>query len=158
MINNYIKKNNPSHPHFFPYLFEYYSAMILSKKLNKNFFVYNDIKDIKGSPYTFPKRDKGIDLIDQSLNIIGQCKYYSNNKYITYGNLSTFLASDKLIGKKFDFYLIRTEDSKIDNTVKKIIDRGDMTDICLSKKEFINYASKVLHLWRFKTPIRALKK
>lgn len=143
MIKNYIKNNNPSHQHFLPYLFEYYSAIHLSKKLNKKFFIYNDINDIKMKnmdiPYNFPKRDNGIDLIDNSLNIIGQCKYYSNNKYITYGNLSTFLATDKLIGKKFEFYLIRTEDSKIDSMVENIIDRGDMKDICLSKTDFLNY-------------------
>lgn len=150
MIKNYIKNNNPSHQHFLPYLFEYYSAMHLSKKLNKKFFVYNDIKDIKmknidkNMPHNFPKRDNGIDLIDKSLGIIAQCKYYSNNKYITYGNLSTFLASDKLIGKKFDSYLIRTEDSRIDSIVQNIIDRGDMKDICLCKKDFINYVSKIL--------------
>lgn len=147
MIKNYIKNNNPSQPHFLPYLFEYYSAIHLSKKLNKKFFVYNDINDIKMKNINkntpdFPKRDNGIDLIDNSLDIIAQCKYYSNNKYITYGNLSTFLASDKLIGKKFDFYLIRTEDSRIDSLVQNIIDRGDMKDIYLSKRDFLNHIKR----------------
>ena len=138
MIKNYMKKHNPYSPNFLPCLFEYYFAIHLSKILNKDFYIYNDLT-ITCPIYDFPKRDNGIDLIDTSLSVIGQCKYYSNNNYITYGNLSTFLASDKLIGKKFEFYLIRTDESKIDNMVQKIIDRKDMVDICLSKKEFLRY-------------------
>lgn len=138
MIKNYMKKHNPYNPNFLPCLFEYYSAIHLSKILNKDFYIYNDLT-INCPIYDFPKRDNGIDLIDTSLSVIGQCKYYSNNKYITYGNLSTFLASDKLIGKKFEFYLVRTDESNIDNMVKKIIDRKYMVDIRLSKQDFLRY-------------------
>jgi len=118
-------------------IFEYYSAIELTKRLGRPFFVYEDFSPSIKASNGFPVQDKGIDLIDTSLSIVGQCKYYSNKSTITYGKLSTFLASDKLVGKKLEYYLIRTDECKLDSLVQKMIDRGEMYDIKIYKEEFI---------------------
>lgn len=126
-----------NNPRLYPTIFEYYSAIEMTNRIGKPFFIYNNFSSIIKGSNNFPVQDKGIDLIEPSLSIVGQCKYYSNKSTITYGKLSTFLASDKLVGKKLEYYLIRTDECKLDSLVKKMIDRGEMYDIKIYKEEFI---------------------
>ena len=111
--------------------------------LNRPFFMYKDFCKEKKLKNGFPITDKGVDLIDESSNIIGQCKYYSKNTSITYSKLSTFLATEKITGKKLDFYLIRTDDCKIDGLVKKMMDRKILNDVCISRDEFLFYIDDI---------------
>lgn len=112
-----------------PYIFEYYSAIHMTKLFNKPFFVYKDFsKDLK-IKQNFPVEDYGIDLIDESLNNVGQVKFYSSKNYITYGKLSTFLASEKLIRKPLSFYLLRTNHCLLDNNIKSMINNKIIYDI-----------------------------
>jgi hypothetical protein len=126
-----------------PTIFEYYSAIKLTKRFNREFYVYNDIFKFRNKDFNFPQKDHGIDVIDLSLKSVVQCKYYSSNSYITYKKLSTFLASEKLVGKKLDFFLARTEQSKLDCLVKKMIDRNDIVDIPVNNNEFLDYIDNI---------------
>ncbi len=131
-------------PRLYPIIFEYYSAIHMTEKLGKPFFVYEDILAHKKQENNFPVQDKGIDIIDESLKTVGQCKYYSNNSVITYSKLSTFLASDKLVGKPLDYYLIRTEDCKIDTLVRNMINRGDLYDVPINREDFLKYLKMII--------------
>ena len=126
-----------------PTIFEYYSAIKLTKQFNKEFYVYNDVFKFRKQDFNFPIKDHGIDVTNLSLNSIGQCKYYSSNSYITYKKLSTFLASEKLVGKKLDFFLVRTAHSKLDCLVKKMIFRNNIIDIPINNDEFLDYINNI---------------
>lgn len=139
----FFKYNSKHNNLFLPTLFEYYSSIHLTKILNHPFFVYKDLSNEIKLTNGFTIRDKGIDIIDQSTNFIGQCKYYSKENSITYSKISTFLASEKIVGKKLDFYLIRTNDCKIDTLVKKMIDRNDLKDISICREDFLHFISKI---------------
>lgn len=121
----------------FPSIFEYYSAIHMTKLINKPFFVYDDFSKEAKLNQNFPTRDIGIDLICDSLDIIGQSKYYSSKSYITYGKLSTFLATEKLVGKPLSFYLIRSDNCRLDNNVKYMIKNNVIHDIPLNKDIFL---------------------
>jgi hypothetical protein len=112
-----------------PYIFEYYSAIHMTKLFNKPFFVYKDFSKQLKINQNFPVQDHGIDLIDESLNNIGQVKYYSSKNCITYGKLSTFLASEKLTRKPLSFYLVRTDHCLLDNNIKSMINNNIIHDI-----------------------------
>ena len=140
-IKTLVSSKNPI---IYPKIFEYYSAIKLTNMLKTPFFVYQDFPSCKKIKNNFPVRDKGIDLINTSLNIIGQCKYYSSKTTITYGKLSTFLASDKLVGKNLKYYLLRTDDCKIDSFVKNMIDREEIYDVKIYKQEFLEYLKIII--------------
>jgi len=145
-LDKKIKKlltNNSNMILTMPKVFEYYSAVKLTKRFDRQFYVYEDVFKYRKQNFNFPLKDHGIDVTDLSLNSIAQCKYYSSSSYITYGKLSTFLASEKLVGKKLDFFLLRTEHSKLDCLVKKMINRNDIIDIPINNNEFLEYINKI---------------
>lgn len=127
----------------YPYIFEYYSAIYMTKLLKKPFFVYKDFSKESKIYQNFPVRDKGIDIIDDSLDIIGQAKYYSSETYITYGKLATFLATEKLVRKNLSFYLIRTDHCKLDKNIKSMVNNNIIHDIPLNNKVFLNEIERI---------------
>lgn len=120
-----------------PYIFEYYCAIHITKLFNKPFFVYKDFSKQLKINQNFPVEDNGIDLIDESLNNVGQVKYYSSKNYITYGKLATFLASEKLIRKSLSFYLLRTDHCLLDNNIKSMINNKIIHDIPINNDIFL---------------------
>jgi hypothetical protein len=135
--NNNTTKEFKTFNKYSPYIFEYYSAIHMTNLFKKPFYVYKDFPKEKKIYENFPIRDKGIDIIDESCNIIGQSKYYSSENYITYGKLSTFLASEKLVGKNLSFYLIRTEHSLLDKDIKFMINNKIIKDIPINNDYFL---------------------
>ena len=121
-----------------PTLFEYYAAIHLTKQLQTQFYVYRDIPDSHKMNAGFPIHDKGIDVIDSTLQHIVQVKYYKKHGTIYYGNLSTFLASPILVGRKhLQLTLVRTQHSWLHPEIQNIVDRGDMKDVTLCPKQFL---------------------
>jgi hypothetical protein len=55
-----------------PTLFEYYSAIQLTKQFQTRFYAYQDIPDSHKKYAGFPIYDKGIDLIDETFQNIAQ--------------------------------------------------------------------------------------
>jgi hypothetical protein len=126
-----------------PTLFEYYAAIHLTKQLHNPFYVYRDIPDSHKINAGFPIRDKGIDVIDSTLQHIVQVKYYKKHGKIYYGNLSTFLASPILVGQKhLRLTLVRTNHSWLHPEIENIIKRGDMKDVTLCPDQFLQAIKK----------------
>ena len=123
---------------YLPTRFEYYSAIHLTTLYNTCFYVYKDIPISHKRNAGFPITDKGIDLIDETFDHIGQVKYYGSRSKIHYGKLSTFLATPILVGRKnLQLTLIRTNNSKLHSDIQQIVQRGDLTDITLCPQEFL---------------------
>jgi len=120
-----------------PYIFEYYSAIHMTKLFNKPFYVYKDFPRQSKMYQNFPVIDKGIDVIDDCLEIIGQSKYYSENNCITYGKLATFLASEKLVRKRLTFYLLRSDHCKLDSDITSMIKNEIIYDIPINRFVFL---------------------
>jgi hypothetical protein len=120
-------------------LFEYYSAIHMSKLHQTPFFVYADIPVSHKKLAGFPLTDKGIDLINDRFTHIAQVKYYGPKGRITYGGLSTFLATPVLTGQRFlRMTLLRTDHCRVHDEVKGIIQRGDLCDIALKESVFLD--------------------
>jgi hypothetical protein len=128
-----MKENKP-----LPIVFEYYSAIHLTNIYKRPFWVWKDVCPLKKKYSNFPVRDKGIDISDETFTFLGQSKYYSEKTQITYGKLSTFLATKVLVGKNdITFNLIRTSHSKIEPTLIPMIKRKDLIDIPLDNQKFL---------------------
>lgn len=126
-----------------PTLFEYYSAIHLTKTLQTPFYVYCDFPDSHKTAAGFPIRDQGIDIIDSTMKHIVQVKFYKKHGEIHYGKLSTFLATPLLVGHKHLLLtLVRTNHSWLHPEIQKIVSRGDMKDITLCPQEFLNTIKK----------------
>ena len=118
--------------------FEYYSAIHLTKLHNVCFYAYKDIPISHKRYAGFPLTDKGIDLIDETFSHIGQVKYYGSRSKIHYGKLSTFLATPILVGRKhLQLTLVRTHHSKLHSEIQNIVRRGDLNDVTLCAREFM---------------------
>ena len=129
-----------THITYRPTLFEYYSAIHMSKLHQTPFFVYSDIPLSHKRGAGFPLTDKGIDLINDRFTHIAQVKYYGPKGRITYGGLSTFLATPVLTGKRtLRLTLLRTDHCKVNEDIKGIIKRGDLTDISMQERAFLDY-------------------
>ena len=126
-----------------PTLFEYYAAIHLTKQLQHPFYAYRDIPDSHKINAGFPIGDRGIDVIDSTFQHIVQVKYYKKHGKIYYGNLSTFLASPILVGRKhLQLTLVRTHQSRLHSDIQNIVDRGDMKDVTLCPKQFLQAVNK----------------
>jgi len=122
-----------------PTLFEYYAAIHLTKERQMLFYAYRDIPDSHKMKAGFPIQDKGIDVIDSTLQHIVQVKYYKKGGEIHYGKLSTFLATPVLVGKKhLELTLVRTRHSQLHHEIQQIVRRGDMNDITLCSHTFLD--------------------
>jgi hypothetical protein len=130
---------------YIPYIFEYYSAIHMTKLLEAPFYLYKDFSKQSKIYQNFPVQDKGIDIINDSLDIVGQAKYYSSKTHITYGKLSTFLATEKLVRKKLSFYLIRTDHSRLDNNIKSMINNKIIYDVPINNKDFLKDIEIIIH-------------
>ena len=123
-----------------PSRFEYYSAIHLTKLYHVCFYAYKDIPISHKRYAGFPITDKGIDLIDETFNHIGQVKYYSSRSKIHYGKLSTFLATPVLVGRKhLQMTLVRTHHSKLHSDIQNIVRRRDLNDVTLCALDFMKY-------------------
>jgi hypothetical protein len=121
-------------------LFEYYAAIHMSKLHQTPFFVYADIPVSHKRGAGFPLTDKGIDLINDRFTHIAQVKYYGPKGRITYGGLSTFLATPVLTGQRFlRMTLLRTDHCRVHDDVKGIIERGDLCDVALCERAFLQH-------------------
>jgi hypothetical protein len=126
-----------------PTLFEYYAAIQLTKDLQTQFYAYRDIPDSHKTKAGFPIQDKGIDVIDATLQHIVQVKFYKKGGEIHYGKLSTFLATPILVGKKhLQLTLVRTNHSHLHPEIQRIIQRGDMKDVTLCSNRFLESLKK----------------
>lgn len=121
----------------YPEIFEYYSAIYMSKRHQSQFNVWKHIDMNKKKKEGFPVMDMGIDVSDPHFNHIVQSKYYRANNMITYGKLATFLSTPLLTGKSVKMTLIRTEHSLIDHNIECIIIRGDLEDVVVNNKQFL---------------------
>jgi Restriction endonuclease len=121
-----------------PTLFEYYAAIHLTKERQMLFYAYRDIPDSHKMKAGFPVQDKGIDVIDATLQHIVQVKYYKKGGEIHYGKLSTFLATPILVGNKnLQLTLVRTRHSQLHREIQDIVQRGNMADVTLCSHTFL---------------------
>lgn len=121
-----------------PTLFEYYSAIHLTKQYQTPFYVYQDIPDNHKRYAGFPLQDKGVDLVNDTFQHIAQVKYYRKHSQLHYGNLSTFLATPLLVGKpSLHMILIRTNVCRLSEEIQTIVRRGDMKDVTLCPHTFL---------------------
>lgn len=126
-----------------PTCFEYYSAISLTKKYKTPFNVWKDVLSEEKRKRNFPIRDKGIDIVNENFSIIAQSKYYTKST-ITYGKLSTFLATDKIVDQNyFQMILVRLSSSKIDSHVKHMILKEILIDFQIKEEEFIDYINYI---------------
>ena len=127
-----------------PTLFEYYAAIHLTKQLQTQFYVYCDLPNSHKTRAGFPIQDKGIDIIDSTLQHIVQVKYYKKHGIIHYGKLSTFLGSPVLVGRKdLRLTLVRTNHSCLHPDIQNIVKRGDMKDITLCSNQFLQTVKRL---------------
>jgi len=125
-------------PHL-PTAFEYYSAIHMTQLYQKPFYVYQDIPAQTKQQWGFPLQDMGVDLADERFDHIAQVKYYRSDSEITYGRLSTFLATPLLVGRKhLTLSLLRPQESILHAHIQKIVMRGDITDHTLCAKAFLH--------------------
>jgi len=123
-----------------PTLFEYYSAIHLTKTRNTRYYVYEDLPNSHKRDAGFPINDKGVDLVDETWNHIVQVKYYKPKSKIYYGSISTFLATPILVGRKhLNLTLVRTNHCKIHYELTNIIKRDDMKDVTLCNRAFLRF-------------------
>jgi hypothetical protein len=121
-----------------PTVFEYYSAIHLTKEYQTPFYVYQDIPANHKRYAGFPLRDQGVDLVNDTFEHVAQVKYYGKKSILHYGNLSTFLGTPLLVGKpNLRMILIRTNVSRLSEEIQTIIRRGDMKDITLCPHKFL---------------------
>ena len=71
-------------------IFEYYTALKLTKLYEKQFYEYNDIDPNFKELHNMSKNDTGIDLCDLENSIV-QCKLRKNN--LSWTECSTFFSS-----------------------------------------------------------------
>jgi len=121
----------------YPEIFEYYSAIYMSKRHQTRFNVWKNIDMNKKKKEGFPVIDMGIDVSNLNFDHIVQSKYYRANNIITYSKLATFLSTPMLVGKSVKMTLIRTEHSLIDHNIECIIIRGDLEDVVVDNKQFL---------------------
>lgn len=123
-----------------PTLFEYYSAIHLTKKQQIRYYVYQDLPDSHKRDAGFPIMDKGVDLVDETWQNIVQVKYYGQKNKIHYGKLATFLGTPILVGRKhLNLTLVRTNHCKVHSEIHRIIRRGDLIDVPLSSRDFLKF-------------------
>lgn len=127
----------------YPEIFEYYSAIYMSKRHRTHFHVWKNIDMNKKKKEGFPVMDMGIDVSDPNFVHIVQSKYYRANNMITYGKLATFLSTPLLTGKSVKMTLIRTSHSTIDHNVQCIIIRGDLEDVVVDNKQFLQDVDEI---------------
>lgn len=121
-----------------PTLFEYYSAIHMTKIHQKCFYVYQDLPASHKRDAGFPLSDKGVDLMDETFHHIVQVKYYGAQKKIHYGNLATFLATPVLVGRpNLRLTLIRTKHSVLHSELERMVQRGGMSDVTLCSRAFL---------------------
>jgi hypothetical protein len=123
-----------------PTLFEYYSAIHLTKERQSRYYVYNDLPDSHKRNAGFPLTDKGVDLVDETWKHIVQVKYYGSKQRIHYGKLSTFLGTPLLVGQRhLNLTLVRTYHCKLHSEIHRIVQRGDLKDITLHARDFLKF-------------------
>lgn len=132
----------------YPTMFEYYSAIHMSKRHQKQFHVWQNIDKKKKKKVGFPIMDMGVDVSDIHFDHIVQSKYYRANNIITYGKLATFLSMPMLTGKASKMTLIRTEHSLIDDDIRCIVDRGDLEDVLINKEEFLQDVDEIKNVFK----------
>lgn len=132
----------------YPTMFEYYSAIHMSKRHQKEFHVWQNIDKRKKKKAGFPIMDMGVDVSDLQFNNIVQSKYYRADNIITYGKLATFLSMPMLTGKSPKMTLIRTEHSLIDDDIGSIVDRGDLEDLLIKKEQFLQDVDDIKNVFK----------
>ena len=141
--NIFKMESSPLTRFTYPEIFEYYSAIYMSKRYQTQFHVWKNIDKEKKKKESFPVMDMGIDVSDPHFSHIVQCKYYRANNIITYGKLATFLSTPLLTGKSAKMTLIRTEHSLIDHNIKCIIDRGDLEEVLVVNEQFLHDVNEI---------------
>ena len=121
-----------------PTLFEYHAALHHTKLHQTRFYAYQDIPLSHKRDAGFPLSDKGIDLIDETFRHIVQVKYYGPRMKLHYGQLSTFLATPLLVGRRhLRLTLVRTNHCKIHSDIHQMVQRGDLSDVTLCQRSFL---------------------
>lgn len=129
-----------THLQHLPTLFEYYSAIQLTKLRQARYYVYQDIPYSHKHHAGFPVEDKGVDLVDETWQHIVQVKYYGPKQKIHYGKLATFLGTPLLVGRRhLNLTLVRTSHCKLHSDIHRIIRRGDLSDVTLDSRAFIKF-------------------
>jgi len=141
--NIYRLASSPITKFTYPEIFEYYSAIYMSKRHLTHFHVWKNIDAKKKKKEGFPVMDMGIDVSDPKFDHIVQSKYYRTNNIITYGKLATFLSTPMLTGKPVKMTLIRAEHSLIDRNIECIIIRGDLEDVVVDNEQFLQDVDEI---------------
>lgn len=125
-------------PYILPTMFEYYSAIRMTTRTLKPFNVWRDVNVNKKMLNNFPIQDTGVDATDENFTHIVQSKYYKKDNIISYGKLSTFLATPLLVGNnKMKLTLVRTSHSLLDIKIREMVNRGDIEDVKICNEEFL---------------------
>jgi superfamily II DNA or RNA helicase len=126
-------------------IFEYYTALKLTKLYEKQFYEYNDIDPNFKELKNMSKNDTGIDLCDLENSIV-QCKLRKNN--LSWTECSTFFSSvlereNNILSVKWQNLIIsRNSDSTLSSNLKN--KNSLFTDIQFQKEEMINFCEDLL--------------
>jgi len=129
-------------------IFEWLWCIVLTKEHHSIFLRWEDIhpdaREKKGM-----MRDMGIDAWDMNGNRVAQMKCYHG--FISWGCISTFLASCLLQFKDATKLLCRTTESTINTLVQTAITNGDLLDKTMTDLVFRSECKRIQALTRTRT-------
>lgn len=133
------------------FAFECYSAILLTEKTNKPFYIYSKLtpkqKEILYEN-GYPTIDIGADGVNLDVFDFFQSKLYNENKYINRTDIANFVTY-KLYGKnrsnKSNLYLFRTDNSKINKDSKILFDNNHIIDSPINKQDFLSYIQYLIN-------------
>jgi superfamily II DNA or RNA helicase len=136
-------------------IFEYFSAIQLTKKYNQPFYEYNDIDPNFKEENKLTRTDTGIDLCDLNETIV-QCKL--RNKSLSWLEVGTFFGSQNIYDDNTHKTIIRWPKLIITRNKECVLSANLkekqklFTDITFSRDEIINYCDNLL-----KNPVKINK-
>lgn len=129
-------------------IFEYYSCLVLSAKLKRQFYQYDDIDNTFKEDNKMSRKDTGIDVSDMR-NTIVQCKL--RQKTLNWKECATFFASQNSVdfetGKPFvrwnNLVIFRNEECTLSENLTDRLKWKMFHDAKVPRQAVINYCKRV---------------
>jgi len=145
--NNLIKSGNEIDNNKLSKIFEYYSCIQLSKKLEQIFYEYDDIDPTFKEKNKMTRNDTGIDACNL-IDTIVQCKLRKDS--LTWENCGTFFGSQNIFDSELkktiirwsNLIITRNKNCKLSKNLKE--KKELFTDITYSRDEIIDYCNNLI--------------